>query len=496
MPIVLALVAACACLLALAASAGAEIIYGHGRAPGEELIAMNDDGGGAHVLLTPAQIPGSPVMIHLAEPNVAPSGTTLAFVAETFANHEINGPPDDCGANCAGIYTLAGGVLTRLSEPPAPLTSASTADGDPAVTADGRVVFETIAINYGKNCIPECEVTNTSSGLFVRPFGGGAAQPWMTPDSRALGDAADPANGGLIAYTLSSGTLEVVNQQGIPTATIAAPHGERPAFSSDGSQVAYINTQFKNEGSGAGIYVVPASGGSPREVLADPTPPEEHSVTPHTFGQITWVGPSELVFSAILGKLENIYSLPAHCLTGPACTIAEATKLTSDATETEPDSYPTWTSATVAGPSATPPSGGAPVVAMSTTGTSSVAHAKTKGRTASLTITCSGGAGTSCADSLTLSVLETLRSGRLVAVAAKAKTKKRIVTLGRVSLTIPGGQTKTVSIPLNASGRGLLAHRHSLHVKLAVAQTIAGKHVVVKTLTVTFTVPSHAKSHK
>jgi Ca2+-binding RTX toxin-like protein len=49
-------------------------------------------------------------------------------------------------------------------------------------------------------------------------------------------------------------------------------------------------------------------------------------------------------------------------------------------------------------------------------GTTSVAHVQTKGNTASLVVACAGGSTSACADTLTLSVVETLRSGKLIAV--------------------------------------------------------------------------------
>jgi Ca2+-binding RTX toxin-like protein len=124
-------------------------------------------------------------------------------------------------------------------------------------------------------------------------------------------------------------------------------------------------------------------------------------------------------------------------------------------------------------------------------GTSSIAQAATKGNSASLKIVCAGAATSACVDSLTLSVVETLRSGKVIAVAAKSKTKKRTVTLGHASVTLSGGQSKTVAVPLNGTGRALLAHEHKLHVELAVMQTSAGKTFPVKALTLTFTAPKH-----
>jgi Ca2+-binding RTX toxin-like protein len=120
-------------------------------------------------------------------------------------------------------------------------------------------------------------------------------------------------------------------------------------------------------------------------------------------------------------------------------------------------------------------------------GTSSFADVKTKGDVASFTFVCAGAATATCADSLALSALETLRSGKVVAVAAK--TKKRTIALGHVSASLAGGTSKTLSVSLDSTGRALLARYHSLHVKLLATETIGGKQVVAATLTITFTAP-------
>jgi hypothetical protein len=123
------------------------------------------------------------------------------------------------------------------------------------------------------------------------------------------------------------------------------------------------------------------------------------------------------------------------------------------------------------------------------TGTSSFEAAKTKGSTASLTLSCAGASSSACTDTLTLSAVETLRSGKLIAVAAASKTKKKTVTIGHASVTINGGQSKTVSVSINSTGRALLKLEHKLHVKLILTQTSAGKTIAVKGQTLMFTVP-------
>ncbi len=126
-------------------------------------------------------------------------------------------------------------------------------------------------------------------------------------------------------------------------------------------------------------------------------------------------------------------------------------------------------------------------------GASSVGHAAVKGSSTSVTIVCTGAATSSCVDSVTLSVVETLRSGKVIAVAAKSKTKKRTVILGHASVTLSGGQSKAVSVALNGTGRGLVKQEHKLHAELTVTQTSAGKTSPVKALTLTFTAPKHPR---
>jgi hypothetical protein len=487
---------------ALVTPAGAEIIYAHGGDPGAELIAMNDDGSGAHTLLTPGQIPGSPIMINLAEPNVFPGGSTLAFQAETGAFIQVGGPAGDCGVNCAATYTLSSGAITRLAEPPLPSPTASSGEHFPVVTADGRVVSEELGFAY--ECHASCEVRGSTPSLIARPIGGGATTPWIRPENSLSPFSADPANGGLLGYVWShspNDILVVANSEEKEFILITAPHGSAPAFSTTGEQIAYINEEV---GAGAGLYVVAAKeAATPKEVLKDPAPPKFSSEA-GSFHQLTWAGPN-IVFSAVVGGVQNIYSLAAHCVTDLSpCTMgADATQLTSDATSKAPDQFPTWTSASVTGPATggggTPGGGGTSggggttggaTGGGPTSGASSVTHAKVKARGVAVTVACAGAAGSTCVDSLTLSVLETLRSGKLVAVAAR--TTKRTVTLGRSFVTVAAGQTKSVTISLNGAGKALLKSRHTLHVKLILAQSSAGKTNVVKTITLAFTQPRSA----
>ena len=92
------------------------------------------------------------------------------------------------------------------------------------------------------------------------------------------------------------------------------------------------------------------------------------------------------------------------------------------------------------------------------------------------TIACKGTAGTACEIEATLTTIEKLRRGKLVALSARRhpRTRSEAVTVGSTSLTIPAGQRVTISIPLNATGKSLLARFGALPVHLSVVQAAQG----------------------
>ncbi len=121
-------------------------------------------------------------------------------------------------------------------------------------------------------------------------------------------------------------------------------------------------------------------------------------------------------------------------------------------------------------------------------GRASVKHLSTSNTTLSVRVNCKG--TTSCKVKLTGTVLETLRGGKVIAVAASTKTKgkgkkkrtiKKTITIISKTVTIPAGATRTFKLTLNAAGRKLIAKHHPLKAKLIVTQ--AGKTVAHKTVT-------------
>jgi hypothetical protein len=95
------------------------------------------------------------------------------------------------------------------------------------------------------------------------------------------------------------------------------------------------------------------------------------------------------------------------------------------------------------------------------------------GRVVDVPLTCSAQAAGSCTITLRLTVVETLRRNRVVAVAA-VRTRHVTVTVGASTVHVPAGAQRTVAVALNATGRRLLARVHRLTAKLSVGGTVVG----------------------
>ena len=88
-----------------------------------------------------------------------------------------------------------------------------------------------------------------------------------------------------------------------------------------------------------------------------------------------------------------------------------------------------------------------------------------------------------CTVGLTLSVTETVKGGKVVAVRASARATDTVVVLGTATVTLTAGQSRTVEIALNSTGKRLLARLHRLKAKLVASE--AGKTVSSQTITYT-----------
>jgi hypothetical protein len=124
---------------------------------------------------------------------------------------------------------------------------------------------------------------------------------------------------------------------------------------------------------------------------------------------------------------------------------------------------------------------------------------KVSGSSASVKLSCTGAAGTTCRLTLKLTITETLKGHKLIAISAKAKKQKKIhkvVQVGSASVTLEAGQSKTVKIGLNSTGKALLASHHGLKTTLRITQANAGGgSTTVLKQTVTFKPPKPKHSH-
>jgi hypothetical protein len=112
-------------------------------------------------------------------------------------------------------------------------------------------------------------------------------------------------------------------------------------------------------------------------------------------------------------------------------------------------------------------------------GSASIGHVTVSGTTASVAVSCSG--ASSCTITLTLSALETLLRGKVIAVAASAKTTKKTVVVGSETVTVAAGTRRTVNLSLNGTGKKLLGKHNPLRTKLRITQ--ASKTVASSTIT-------------
>ncbi len=116
------------------------------------------------------------------------------------------------------------------------------------------------------------------------------------------------------------------------------------------------------------------------------------------------------------------------------------------------------------------------------------------GSTVSVPLTCSAQAAGSCSIALRLTVVETLRGGRVIAVAA-SRTRHATVTVGASTAHLPAGAQRTVAVALNTTGRHLLARLHKLTAKLSVSGTVVGAlSAQLKSATVTLGAAGKASS--
>lgn len=186
-----------------------------------------------------------------------------------------------------------------------------------------------------------------------------------------------------------------------------------------------------------------------------------------TGGGSTWSTPSA---SLALGDVT--------CVTGTQLCLASDQAGDVLATTPWPAAPPPPATTLAPSPPAPPPS--------TTATTASLGTWRLDGTAANTLLSCSGSSGASCTITVALDVIETLKSGKVVAVAAKAiakpKTTKRTITIGASTATLAAGHSETVTVALDGAGQSLLERRHALAAQL----TARDGATVLATQTVTF----------
>jgi hypothetical protein len=250
-------------------------------------------------------------------------------------------------------------------------------------------------------------------------------------------------------------------------------------FNKDGSlcQGAAIGTPFFLFTSGTsplGLFAdayqptTPVTG--PASAITDSTANVAGSVNPQgapvsvsfQYGRDTSYGSSTT--PQTLGPDDTVDSFTGQLTGLPASTVIHYRAVaTSDfGTLTGPDQTLTTAAAPVPTPTPTP--------TPSPDGKVAVGHATVSGSTATLRISCTGDSVSTCRLTLQLTVIETLAGHRLVAESARVKHTRKTVSVGSASVTLAAGQSKTVKVSLNSTGKRLLARFHRLKVRLTVTQ--------------------------
>jgi hypothetical protein len=93
-----------------------------------------------------------------------------------------------------------------------------------------------------------------------------------------------------------------------------------------------------------------------------------------------------------------------------------------------------------------------------------------------------------------LTSTETVKSGKVIAVGARAKSAHHVVAVGTRTATIAAGQTVAVTIKLGASGHALLTKFHRLPVTLTISVSVSGQSSTLSTRKLTVTPARHKRT--
>lgn len=206
------------------------------------------------------------------EPAWSPDGRQVAFSMDQDGNLDI------------GVVDAGGGTVRRLTEDP-------HVDVQPAWTRDGqRLLF--VSGRTGSLDIYSIEVASRAEHPLVSGPGD-QLQPAVSPDGRTLAFIAPVegrlGSGGIWAMPLDGGTPALIHYE-------ETSYRAKPAWTPDGLRLLYVS----DEGGSNGVAIVPAKGGNPIILTADPM--DEYAPAPSPDGSaIAFVsnreGPTKLILA-------------------------------------------------------------------------------------------------------------------------------------------------------------------------------------------------------
>jgi hypothetical protein len=102
----------------------------------------------------------------------------------------------------------------------------------------------------------------------------------------------------------------------------------------------------------------------------------------------------------------------------------------------------------------------------------------------SFSLACQGAAGTACSGRVQLSTLEKLLGSKLLALSARRQKRhsKRVI-VGQLTFALPAGQTKKLSVSLDATGKNLLTRFGKLPATLTISLLNTSPPTVIQTKT-------------
>ena len=352
--------------------------------------------------------------------------------------------------------------------------------GPPIVTNIGSELASSLAVaDFNHDGIDD--LTATPSGVFWN----GAEVLLGTPSGQfTVGNTESLLPGPSVGTQVAAGDID---GDGYPD-LVLADHGTitpylNGSLVSFGSEFIELGTVSQGASSADQTVTISNAGDPPLHISSVEIVPvtEEPGNAPQDFA-IDENGCSGQTLPASAGQCQIIVRFTP---TGGGERVA-ALQVNSNSPETP--SFQVLVGVGVAPPISTTPPARA-VAPVSPVASASMTHASVKGATVSALLTCSGHPGASCNIALTLTVTETLKGTKLVAVSAatkRTKSVKRSVTLVTKTLTLPAGQSETVHMKLNPTGLRLLTRRHSLRAKLITTQMSGATSTIVSRQTVTF----------